>query len=322
MEDRLGEGEGAGSGDCFMNQQLFHYSLMMFPAVLTSFLVAVSTLTVTVEPTQTLSAPRGAQHVAMMRVHLRADCAGDIPVEELRLARRGLGFSSDIIGVYAESQGLRVSNVAVVQRSGSIDLRLRDLIIPACGKEDLTVYMDLSAEADVAAEHRLALRGNDAILASGAQVMLQTSAPFSDRRTVHTAGDSVGSVVVEYLRLLNPVRYGDRRIIARLRFSAMGLHDQEITRITFTNAGSARSGDLRNLVLGDSHGQRLSAVVDHLQEDRVVLLLDPPLRISRNGTRTVELTADVRASNRRTLQFLIEEPGDIVSAEVRGRSSR
>ena len=295
---------------------------MIFPAAFATVLVAVSTLTLTVEPTQTLSAPRGAQHVQMMRLILRADCSGDRTVEELHLRRRGLGLHTDIAAVYAEMDGLRVSSAATVARDGSIDLRLHDVTVFACAEQELTISMDLSADADVAAEHRLELKGSDAVVADGALVVLKTSPLVSTSRTVRTVGDSVSTVSIEYLRLLKPVRYGDRRTVARIRLSASGLRDQEMERITFSNAGSAQNMDLRNLSLRDNRGQRLSAVVDHMHGDRVVLLLDPRLRIAKGGTRTVELTADVRASSKRTLRFLIEEPGDIVSREVRGRVSR
>lgn len=290
----------------------------MIAATFASVLAAASTLTVAVQPSMTLSAPRGAQHVEMLSLSLKADCTGDIAVEELRLQRRGLGFATDIAAVYAEVEGLRVSNSATVARNGSIDLRLSGVAVDACGSTDLTVFMDLSAEANVASEHRMELRGQDAVTAPGAHVQL-SSVPAS-ARTVRTAGDTTGSVAVEYLRLLKPVRYGTQRVVARLKLSVSGNRAQEIRRIVFTNAGSAKNMDLRKIALRDARGQRLSSTVDHLQGDRVVILLDPPLRIERGGTKTVELTADVMASVRKTLRFLIEEPGDIITKEVRGRS--
>ncbi|MEK7563863.1 MAG: hypothetical protein AAB544_05745 [Patescibacteria group bacterium] len=289
----------------------------MIAATFSSLLVAASTLTVAVEPSMTLSAPRGAQHVEMLGLSLKADCTGDIAVEEVRLRRRGLGFATDIAAVYAEMEGLRVSNSATAARDGSIDLRLSRVAVDACGSANLTIFMDLSAEADVASEHRIELRGQDAVTAPGVAVKL-SSVPASVR-TVRTAGDTTGSVAVEYLRLLKPVRYGTRRVVARLKLSVSGNRAQEIRRIVFTNAGSAKNMDLRMISLRDARGQRLSSTVDHLQGDRVVILLDPPLRIERGGTRTVELTADVMASVRKTVRLLIEEPGDLISEEARGR---
>ena len=290
---------------------------LMIGSAFASLLAAVSTLSVVVEPSMMLSAPRGAQHVEMLSLSLKADCTGDIAVEELRLRRRGLGFATDIAAVYAEMHGLRVSNSATVARDGSIDLRLSDVVVDACGSMDLTVFMDLSAEANVASEHRIELRGQDAVTAPGVAVKLM-SVPAS-ARNVRTAGDTTGSVSVEYLRLLKPVRYGTQRVVVRLKLSVSGNRAQEVCRIVFTNAGSAKNMDLRNISLRDSRGQRLSTTVDHLQGDRVAILLDPPLRIERGGTKTVELTADVMASVRKTLRFLIDEPGDIITKEVRGR---
>ena len=40
-------------------------------------------------------------------------------------------------------------------------------------------------------------------------------------------------------------------------------------------------------------------------------VLSPPLILKKNQTRLLELKADVRASRSRTIQLIIEEPGDI-----------
>ncbi len=284
--------------------------------MLSSLLLAtLATLSVTPEEITHGSMPRGAQRVPMLGITLQADCTGDVPVEELHLVRRGLGLSSDILGVYVEENGQRVSQSTVPAREGTVTLRLEHFSVAACKSRSLLVLMDVSSDAEVGGEHRLVL-ATDPIVAPSASILF--AAPLSGGvLPVRTAAKSTGTVGVEYLRLLRRVSYGKNRTILRLQLSASGERDMQLTRIVLTNEGSARDSDLQNFALYDNRGQRISSSVSHMSGDRVDLLIDPSLLLARNASRVIELHADALASRRRTIRFVVEEPGDITVQEVR-----
>jgi len=287
---------------------------------LASILTSLSTLVVIPQQPETFSVPRGAQHVPMLLLTFRADCTGDRLVEEIALLRKGLGIHTDITAVYLEAQGLRVSNAMGIARDGSVQLRLKGFAVPTCSAKDLVLFADFLSTSNVAGEHRFELAEGDSIIAPGAQVRVE-AAPGSPKSGVRTAGNLAGSVSIDYLRLLKSVRYGDNRVVLRLKFTVQGSVDQEIQRITFTNAGSARDTDLQRIILKDSRGEKISGVAKQLTGNRVVLMLDPPLLLQHGGSRTLELHSDIRSGVRKTIRFIVEEPGDVLSSEVRGRTN-
>jgi hypothetical protein len=122
---------------------------------------------------------------------------------------------------------------------------------------------------------------------------------------------------VEYPRILKRITYGKDRTILRLRLSASGERDLQMTRLVLTNDGSARDGDLQNIVLHDNRGRPVSPVALRLHGDRVDLFFDPPVLLLKNASKVLELHADVLASRRRTIRFLVEESADITAHEVR-----
>ncbi len=252
----------------------------------------------------------------MLSIVLRAGCTADVPVEEIHLVRRGHGFSTDIAGVYAEIAGRRVSQSATPQRDGALTLRLQSVLIPACEEIVLGILMDTAATAEVASEHRLTLADQDPVVAPSASLVIVPVA--SDAASlVRTAAKSTGTIAVEYLRLLKRVSYGRNRTVLRLRLSASGERDLQVTRMVLTNEGSARYADLQNIALYDNRGKRVSSVAFQMDGDRVNLSLDPPLSVARNTSRVLELHADALASRRKTVRFVVQEPGDIQSSEVR-----
>lgn len=285
-----------------------------------SILASVSTLTVIQQQPPTFSVPRGAQHVPMLLLTFRADCSGDRVVEEIALLRKGLGASTDISAVYAEAAGLRVSTAPGIARDGAVQLRLKGFTVPTCSAKDLVLFADFSATSNVAGEHRFEIIEGSDIIAPGAVVRVE-AAPGASTSGVRTAGDQAGKVSIDYLKLLKSVRYGDNRVVMRLKFTVQGNIDHEVQRITFTNQGSARDTDLQNIVLKDSRGKQISSAAKQMTGNRVVLTLDPPFALPHGGSRTVELHADIRSGARRTIKFIIEEPGDVLSREVRGRTN-
>lgn len=278
---------------------------------------AVSAFNVHLQDGNTItSIPPGSQRVVMGTILLQAPCNADVAVESITLWHRGAGSAGDIDGVYGMSGGQRITRSRPIESGkGEVTLHFRSFVVPACETREIAILADFSADAAIAGEHRLELRSSSDVVATQPATLL-TAPRAGIRRTV---GPAEGSISVSYLQLNEPVRYGDRRRVARFRLDADSSDDHVITAITFTNQGSARDGDLRNLFVESSRLEQLSDIALQMEGDHVRLLFDPPLFLPSGENRVMSLRADIRASRRKTIQFLIEEAGDIEDGVVRNR---
>lgn len=255
----------------------------------------------------------GMQRVEMLRIELEADCVGNATVQSIHVQRRGLGANSDIDALYVLHRGRRISTARTVsKKDGTVDLNVRSLIVPACQTEEVVIYADFSENASPASQHSIVLRGVDA---GGAPVATTKS---SRKRVRNVAGPIRGVVSVEYLRVSKRVHYGANQRIARFRLQADGESDHAVSAITFTNNGSASDADLQNVYV-DFRGRPRSSVAPVMEDDQVTLFFDPPVRLEKNQKLQFSVRADVRASRSRTIQFIVEEPSDIVATPIRGR---
>ncbi len=249
----------------------------------------------------------------MLTITLKADCDADIAVEQIALRHTGLGSASDLPRVYVMENGKRLSHAQSFSgRNRTATLRPRGLSINACSERTLTIAADFAPDAAPGGEHTIVLagittdKGPASIYAAGRSPAV--------RATPATAG----TIAVEYLSLHSTVRYGNNRTVGRMRLSADGEADQSITEIILTNDGSARNGDLIHLELMD--GQRVLGEIDALEGDTAHFVLDKPLTIGRNATKLITVRADVRASIKRTIRLIVDEPSDIIAAPTqRGR---
>ena len=267
-------------------------------------------------PVQSLQ--QGAQRVPMLTLNITASCEEDIQLQSIRVRRRGLGSSSDILSVYAMSDGQRLNRGRQLSRTGYAQLQFRNVQIPACDTKTILVLADFSPNAAVAGEHWMTVEHESDIDIGDAGISLVRSSITPSRHQT-TGGRTRGSITVEYPSLLRTVRYGSNRTVVRVRLEADGLDDHLIGAITFTNDGSARDTDLQNLYLRAGRTRRLSKSARQLNGDTVRLVLDPPLRLEKNQKRLLELQADVRASRSKTLRLIIEQPSDIEAEPARAR---
>lgn len=293
---------------------LHHFALPQGPAGS----LAGADLTVELSQPAVVSVPPGTQRVPMLTLQLSASCAGDVTVESLRVRRRGLGASADILTVYGMSDGRRMSSGNQLSRSGEADLHFRELRVPACGKRSLDILADFAPVAAVAGEHWLTVEHAGGVEAGGATVRLLREAAEPVRKRT-SGGPARGVIQVEYLSLLTTVRYGDNRTVARLRLRADGRERHRIFAITLTNEGSARGNDLENLSFHAGRGGPLGPAAPEMDGDRVRAVFDPPLVLERNQERVLELHADVRVGSSKTLRFVLEEPGDLEAEPFSGR---
>ncbi|MDD5026597.1 MAG: hypothetical protein PHH13_04480 [Candidatus Peribacteraceae bacterium] len=279
-----------------------------------------SSISLTVEPMRgvegMISVPPGAQRVPMLTLRMTAACGGDVPVTAVTVEHRGLGSAADIDRVYAMSDGRRLSRgMQIADRSGVVQLRLQHFSVPACSTKEVGIFVDFSNSAAVAGQHRFTIRFANDVDALPAQVLLLSERVGTMRQTV---GKSTGTITVAYLSVQKPVYYGADRTVARFTLTADQTEDHAITSITLTNEGSARNQDLRSLSLYAS-GKRVTKMAESLDDDRVRLVFDPAFSLQRGQQRVFTLHADVRASIRKTIQLLIEEPSDIEAEPAQGR---
>ena len=269
---------------------------------------------VEVQSTPSQSVPPGSQRIAMMQLHLSSDCSADVPVYSISLQRRGMGSNADIDSLYVIHRGVRIPRErSISNRDGSVELRLQDFKIPACTAQDLIIAANFSADASPTGQHRLELASIDAGNSSVRIAKSATTMP-----SISTGTNPVGQIAVEYLSISKSIHYGSRQQIARFRLEADAEDDHEIQSITFTNKGSARDTDVQNVYV-EFRNRQISSRVVHLDGNKATLLFDPPIVLQKRQKLSFGLRADIRASRSRTLQFLIEEPSDIISTVARSR---
>jgi len=260
------------------------------------------------------SIPPGAQRVAMLTLSLSASCNEDVHVNGLTLTHEGMGALTDLTGVYAESGGRRVSRVrSFSSRDSTLRLEFRSLNVPACKRVELVVRANFSTDAAAAGEHVLAVLSSRDIDAS-APVIVQTSSSGVYR----TVGPTRGTVTVTVLPPLNRVSYGDHRMIGRLRVSVDGVADQELLGIVLTNQGSASDTNLQQIA-ASLRGAPVTRVLSSMDGDRIPLVFDPPLVLTRGGTWLLDLRANVRSGIRKTLSLIVEEGSDVTAQPITGR---
>ncbi len=257
----------------------------------------------------------------MMTVHMRASCAVDIPVSSITLFHEGVGSATDLARVYVLEGTQRVSRTAVpTAREGKVTVRLRSFSVRRCEERTLTVVSDIDPTAAPGGEHRLMIRRADDI-GTGvkyARIDLRDVSTASNAPSVLRAvGLTEGSLSVSYLSVPLPITYGSHRSILRFKLVADNRDDQEVTALTLTNQGKARDADLIYLFLSASNGEVLTEILPSLDGDRARFTFDPALRIGKNDNRILILHADVRAPRTKTLEFTIEEPGDIETVPLR-----
>lgn len=296
-----------------MRTRLLFLSLVFLPSL--ALAQDGGSLTVQMQESATVaSIPRGAQRVLMLTAWFTASCDQDVPVRGLELEHRGMGALEDIAGVYAESGGRRISRSRTFSsHDAALSLNIPTLTVPACTTVEVLVRANFSADAAISGEHRLIIPDAAAIL-TDARVTLK-SASTTLRRTT---GERRGTVTAEVLPPLNAVRYGDNRIVARLRLSADQQYDQEISSIILTNQGSARDQNLQHIT-AVVRGNAVTQEAPTMRGKEVTLLFDPPLLLERGTTRLIDVRADVRSGVSRTIGFTVEEAGDVSAFPVTDR---
>jgi hypothetical protein len=188
-------------------------------------------------------------------------------------------------------------------------LRTRRFIVPACTTRTIVVMVDVSPDASPSGLHSLSVAS------------VQTDVPVelsqTPGATFETKSVSQASVSATMLSLRTTPLFGSHQIVSR--FQLLADDDVDIQSITLTNDGKARNTDLRNLFIQSSSGERLSATLPSLDDDTATFVFDTPLRLQSHDKRQFVVRGDVRASRKKTIRFIIEEPSDVLATPARGR---
>lgn len=290
---------------------------------------ATGTLTIDIEGGGLIrSVPPGSTRVPLLTMNLTASCTSDIRILGMTLRHRGMGDSRDILGVYAMNEGARVTRRREIQpRSNAVEIPFRNFVVPACQSVKLFVLADFSPNAAISGEHQLVLEDAEDTHLEGGEVVLRSPPPERVYRRQHylyparyaVIGEQVGTLSVTMLPLGRSVHYGVAQLVARVELRSDEVRDQLVFAMTLTNGGSAKDSDLRYLYLETTRGELLTEVTPMMDGRKVRLVFDPPLKIPRRTSKVLELRADVYARTKKTIEFGVEESGDIESIPVTSR---
>lgn len=294
---------------------LLQHSLVQPPHTIVSE-HGVGELLITVDGDTVGAVPKGATRVRLATLRVSASCAAPVSITSIRLTHRGMGSVSDVRSIYASHALTRLTRPTSFDRSsGHAMLQFRNLTVPACDAVDIDVLMDVQPTAVVTGEHGIAVLRADDVRSTAKRTTVQST--DSTLKTI--AARDQGTVSVRFLPLSGSLRYGRVETVARIQLSADATSDHLIRRITLTNEEDARDLDLIHFVLTTRSGESLSGPAVRMVGRTVRIDLKSPLLLQRSSTVVLLLSAEVRTSRYRKVQFVLEEPSDLVSVPVRLR---
>lgn len=278
------------------------------------------TLTVVTDSMQTAgSLPRGASHVPFLTVSLSASCESEIKVSSIDLTHIGLGLSTDIASVYAVDGFTRTTRAAHFDRQrNKATLRFRSLTLPKCGAATFTLFGDMRTDSQVASEHGIVLASVTDIVSSAKRTNLLSEDKTKKVLSVSPV-QTEESLTVRLLPISTRIQYGNIETVARVQLTAGPGSAHLLKSITFTNAETARDMDLQWLSLETLSGTGLTAPVPRMRGYTATLQFSPTIVLQAGETKVLNLKAEIHASVRKKINFVIEEPSDIVATPYRAR---
>ncbi len=262
------------------------------------------------------SVPKGATNIPMGVLNLSASCDADITLQGIDIRHIGMGKSSDISTIYVSTDSRRVSRAQRFDRSSSMaSLAFRGLTIKRCDAVRLTVFVGISSTADPAGEHGIEIRSPFDVHSSAQKTTLLD--PDASRRVV-TSPVSDGVITVHFLPTYSQLLYGREGTLARIQLSADNRGGHILKTITLKNEGDARNFDFTQLRLETRSGTVLTNVATGLNGQNLTLRFTPSYILHRSDSVVFLLKGLVHASWRRTIDFTLEEDGDLVASPYRG----
>lgn len=282
-----------------------------------SVVSGTGTLTVVTSAPESIgSIPRGATRIPFLTISMSASCDGDIRIHSIDVKHTGLGKSDDISSVYAVNGFTRVTRAARFGRNGVATLRFRNAVIPKCGAMQLSVMGDSSPDATIASEHSVKLTGAYGVSSTSKRT---TFSETSDEKKAIAVTTNAGTLSVRMLPMQTHPRYGRIETVARIQLSADLRSSQLLKRITLKNRGDARDMDLQWITIERLSGSVLTTAAPRMRGTSVTLDFNPTHVLQRGSTLVVNVKAEVHGSQSKTIDFVIEEPSDVVSSPYHER---
>ena len=270
-------------------------------------------LQVNVSPYRIGTVARGAQRVPLLQLKLTASCTESVSLDAVTVVHGGQGHRSDILRIYALEEGKRVSLTTTFGSDNTASVRFRSFAIPACGTRTLTFAVDISSDATALASHQFTIE-----LLSDIATSATVSGNLRASSSLSLAPKKYGVISVTYLDLPRTLSFGKQRIVSRFRLQADSADDHYIHAITLTNDGKAKNVDLKKIALLASNGAILAERAS-MDGSTLRFVLKKPFLLRKNDNQVFQVRADIQASRRQTIRFLIEEPGDIEASVRTGR---
>lgn len=263
------------------------------------------------------SVAKGASRVPLAVLNVSASCEADVKIDSIKFKHTGLGSTSDIDAVYLIDGFRRVSRAkAFDSRSGTAEVRIPALTIPKCGASRIDVMVDISPDADTAAEHGITIEQSSDIHATANTISLEYGDPTE---SVVTSPVEEGSVTVNFLPIDKRFRYGREETVARLQITSDNENAHLLKSITLTNKGNARDMNFIRFTLQKRDGTVLTPYA-HRMDGRVVhLTFDPSFILEKGQTIVLLLKAQSNASISKQVDFVLEEESDLETKVYRPR---
>jgi hypothetical protein len=257
------------------------------------------------------SLPAGASGVAFTKVNFTAANDGDVTIKNLVVNRIGIGSASDFSGVWIyDADGTRLtSSRTVSSSSNTATFSGVNYVVPAGTTKALVVKATVTGSSG---NNGFAINAASNITTNGASV--SGSFPISGNIMSLTAVNA-GALTYNLQSVENDsLKVGDTQAeVADIKLQETSSNeDISLESITFTNDGAADANDLINFKL--YQGSTLVAQKDSTATDRVMMILDTPLVISKGSSKNFSLKADIRGGvSDESIKYDIDDTTDIVA---------
>ena len=303
------------------------FFLLLFTLPATSFayeeileqLRTPSVLKVMAVPIDLEGVPRGATHVRMLSLSMRASCERDVIVKNIRVQLIGPGDKDDISSVYLMKGFRRLTRGRKFSSDRDAELRMRQFTIPACGTEQLDVAFDFERTATVGGKFILGI-DKEADIITDADIVEAVYPLRSAISSSSTTPYQTGEISVQFLPIAGAISAVRDELLARFYIEADSKSHHLLRSITLTNKGSAEDDNLRNMYITRNRGRAITPIVSKLDGSEGTFMFSSPFFL-RSGQKVLFQLRGSAYTSSKTINFTLEEPSDLVSFPSR-RSGR
>lgn len=275
-----------------------------------------TSLSVRVKPLEIGAIPRGAQRVRFLSLHFIASCESAVAIHEIRAHHFGLGDTSDFTGVYLLRGVERLTRSASISSDDHVvTLRPKGLMLQACGQMQLDIAADFQRDAAIGSEHQFEVLSEADIVTTAGK--LTGKFPLRNLERANVSPLPEGGMSVTFLPLSGSTSAIAERSLAKIQVTSDNVSAHLISSITLTNEGTAKDREIRSLFITTKQdGTALTNTVFGLDGKEVTLRFTPPYLLPAGDSITFHLRGR-RYTRRKTVDFILKEPSDLVTESTR-----